>query len=301
MENLDKFKVTLPKNLIAINFEDIIDYMVPLILYGSMSSLVNIEDIKLQWIEEIEALPNDDNIEFKNMDHALLHHNRYFDSMLYFKGSEIDIEVLEKLDETLKFQRWEYSKSLFILYFYCMTRGKMDITQPIPRFLVMNYNITINTLTRIKNMLSSFEINSIEHKWIMSVRIRDLDSKVRNRLALGLAGYRYLSVIAENIPNKQNVNASALRARTLICEFVNKGYYWEVHPNLKDTVLVSITKSINKNAMTLMTELYTTELLNDFLRLKKVPIPVIADMSYTQYRTWPDNVFSRLTSLIEMN
>jgi len=187
------------------------------------------------------------------------------------------------------------------LFFWLLTRANIpDLTNPagqqIPAFLrtILGYT---GQPSQYINRVAGFDLNKIEHKWIDKINMPQLPSEVRNRFALGVAGYRAFAPFLYLNP-KAGADATAIQVANVVKAFASTGFFWEIHPIYRSTALIQATGSLNKELGNLALAAFdATELANLATNRIIFAVPT-ADPRHNRWRSWTAATFASATTPI---
>lgn len=242
---------------------------------------------------------------FTDVAKAIASGTRLFDAIAYFSipNDRRPLPVHEPLDPGHRDPTIdEIGAAIYFVYLYLLVRGSAppstagSDTVVIPKFL-SNIMALKEEAHVYAQRVASFDLSLLEHGWIKHIPVKRLDTKTRNRLSLGVAGYRIPSVLTFG-PYRQDANPEALRVTRVVVKFLEKGATWDVQSVTRSGAFSDTVKNFNQNCGNLLCEVYTTEQLKDFKKLGILfRLPEI-DPRFTNWRTWDDDTFASFTDYI---
>ncbi|KAI6249191.1 hypothetical protein HI914_02550 [Erysiphe necator] len=214
---------------------------------------------------------------------------KFFDAVVYIGMEEsrrpkaIKLELSATGDGPLSFPTYDDVSKLttyiFVVYFYIVIRAHPPSdngayqNQPMPKFITTVMNCR-ESIFEIANYLASFDLIKLNPVWVRYIPTTHISQEAMNRLGLGVAGYRLVSVFNIVEPDlytsktdEKNEYKQAQKPKYLdtaiavIRSFELAGYCWDFHPATRNPTIISKYGNINKNASNLMLEAYTTETL----------------------------------------
>jgi hypothetical protein len=137
------------------------------------------------------------------------------------------------------------AKMLFAAYFYILTQNRaINLVVTEANFMRTTIGMAADkTEIGIRLFESGFE--KIPHDWVRSIRIRDLQPESRNRLGLGIAGYRLLQAF-QSIEHVAEAPADAVSAWGAIRASVNRGYFYGFDAHFRNERFIQRFVSLNK-------------------------------------------------------
>ncbi|RKF60247.1 hypothetical protein OnM2_052075 [Erysiphe neolycopersici] len=239
---------------------------------------------------------------------------KFFDAIVYHGIDEerrpkpIEIQFEKADDGTIEIPTYDDMAKLttyiFVAYFFVVIRAHAPsdsgiyANQPMPNFIsnIMNCRATIS---EVSEYISSFDLIKLSPEWVKYIPTTCISQESVNRLGLGVAGYRLVSVfnvVEPDMYTDKAKNDEEYRyktkptyldtAVTIMRSFRQAGYCWDFHPATRSPDIMSKYGNINKNAGNLMLECYTKRTLKKLLEIKKLSVIPTFDYSHTEYRTW---------------
>ncbi|KAI6248217.1 hypothetical protein HI914_03085 [Erysiphe necator] len=264
--------------------------------------------------ESIDVHQNDDKTVPNTLLGLLANGTKFFDAVVYIgmeksrRPKAIKLELNSAGDGPLSFPTYDdfgkLTTYIFVVYFYIVIRAHPPSdngayqNQPIPKFITTVMNCR-ESIFEIANYLASFDLIKLNPIWVKHIPTKHISQEAMNRLGLGVAGYRLVSIFNIVEPDLYNSKSDAKNeykqtqkpryldtAIAVIKSFKTAGYCWEFHPATRNPTIISKYGNINKNASNLMLESYTTETLKKLLTIKKLAVMPVYDPFHTDYRTW---------------
>jgi hypothetical protein len=290
-------------NIIDVTNEHMLSSLNKLVKYGSRVLILTASQVRIHYQISIDGDVNRDTFQFNNLNSLLKHGNKLIDSIVYLFGNNknlIRITFLEVDNNIVVPTLLEYALSSFLLYFWLIVQGSPPKNNSfIPAIISKTFEIDRTRFNYIISLLSTFSLHAIDHKWVRFVDISNLGNEVRNRICLGMAGYRYIKAIALN-PPKKNLNIPKRYLFNIIFSLYSHGLRWELHPIFKsESSNASI--SMNKNLINFMLDIYSSDELVDMKAARMIPnINLSRSKADISYRTWILSMFNYVrTSIID--
>lgn len=263
------------------------------LVVGSKTNNLSIDDITM--VTRDSEVPS----KYDTVQDAIQHGTRLFDAMAYFSLPESSRPPISSVplpagenDPTLT----EIARSLLYYYFFLITRANIPGTktganvQPTPRFLTLTLGFTKDQ-TYYTQQLASFGLDKIDPRWIKHVTFDNLGTETKNRIGLGVAGYRLATMLFYDTHDKtygEDV-AAALRSVKVL---VDKGPVWEIHPITRSADFLFKVKNFNKNINNLLTFVYTEAMLQKMVTLMKLNSIPLFDAGFQEWKTWTLDSFA---------
>ncbi|RKF57809.1 hypothetical protein OnM2_071064 [Erysiphe neolycopersici] len=220
---------------------------------------------------------------------------KFFDAIVYLsidderKPKPVFLQFEKAGDGTIEIPTYDDMAKLttfiFVAYFYVVIRAHppsdsgVYATQPMPNFItnIMNFRSTIAEF----------------------IPTTSISQESVNRLGLGVAGYRLVSVFNVIEPDMYKDKAKGDEefryptkpkyidtAVEVMRSFRQAGYCWNFHPATRSPDIMSTYGNVNKNAGNLILECYTKKTLEKLKEIKKLSVIPQFDPAHTEYRTW---------------
>lgn len=127
--------------------------------------------------------------------------------------------------------------------------------------------------------VASFNLINLDYQWNKDVNPSMFHSRIRNRLAMGMARHRYIDIFKyfnapSNVTDEQKQICERLRKRAM------RGPFWDLHPLFKSQTVISNFGSLNKTLINFIFEIFSEIQVNEMKRCKYLPYP---DHRYTNY------------------
>lgn len=133
--------------------------------------------------------------------------------------------------------------------------------------------------------LASFELEDLDPSWVASIPLEGLGPETKNRIAVGIAGYRYIKIFGAIRPDNE-VPAALVGAHKLMFRLARQPESWDIHPSTRAAEVSSFVKSINKGASNMMLLLYKQETLRSWAKGKMIPVMPKPHSSETGFMSW---------------
>jgi len=137
---------------------------------------------------------------------------------------------------------------IFISFFYILTQNQaVGQIETGANFVRKTIGSTVS-VKDIDERLFEAGMVKIPHDWVRSIKISDLGQAARNRLALGIAGYRQLQLFFSISP-KDGTPDAYMRVWKVVTESVNRGYFFGFHTHFRNEDFIRTFKSLNKTLL----------------------------------------------------
>lgn len=239
--------------------------------------------------------------DFNNLEAALAAGMKPLDAVLYLSLRQTpNIKITHRQQNIARPDISAINKACFVAYFYLITRAYWPSTagnisgHPVPNYLKTLQLVTnfTDVMTKI-NMLTDNSSKVWQSTWIRYIKLDKFGQKSISRILLGVAGYRWIAVIALVEPDFTD-DPVALRARAAVKVLYKKGYDWGVHPLTRTEAMMAKTGSLNKNLNNLALRLYSSDTL-ERLKAQKVIYDYTPEIpGNTAWTTWSVITFDNL-------
>jgi len=178
--------------------------------------------------------------------------NTLFDSLIYL-ADPVGINVQTRLagNVGVPYTADEIAKALFVQWFFILTRGRVSnsagtqVGTDMPNFLRGVLQCQLSPL-EYANKLAKFDLAQINPGWVRYIRFGALGIETRNRLGLGLAGYRLLAPFKYLTP-KDNLPAHIVTALGVARSFATQPASWDIHPATRSPNILTTYGPLNAN------------------------------------------------------
>lgn len=269
------------------------------VITGSSPESLSVTDLK---IVSRSSTPPD---VFNSLIEAIQNGTRLFDALGYFSIAPEDRPKpsYEPADPNNPDPTPDaVASALYYVYCFLMFRGtppphiKVDKNFVIPNFLPGVANLKEEPYIYVRRV-ASFDLARMEHRWIKYIPIPKLNQTARNRLSLGVAGYREPSALLYAMLQK-DTDPLVVRATEAVRKFIQRGATWDVQSVTRTNKFLSVVKNFNKNCANLLALGCTTEELEKLRRNKIIFALPIYDDRYTNWRNWTDETFQPFDDFI---
>jgi len=137
-------------------------------------------------------------------------------------------------------------KTIFIVYLYGFIIGSVPTNDSyIPKIISDSFGTGLKPFTMAKTVFSC-NLAKLDLSWIKEFPLAQLPDKMKNRLALSSAGYRYLAAFVQVvlIPTTPE-NVKILQKD--VSQYLETGLFWDVHPIFKSSANITKYGSFNKS------------------------------------------------------
>ncbi|POS85043.1 hypothetical protein EPUL_002361 [Erysiphe pulchra] len=176
-----------------------------------------------------------------------------------------------------------------------------------PKFIITILNFQ-DSVTEIFEYLASFDVSKLNPAWVKLIKLNNISPEAVNRLGLGIAGYKLVSVfnIMEldiyDVQGNSTIKSGPRKRPYYLIDavlvaksFRIAGYCWDFNPATIDPNLIAKFRNINKNASNLLTEYFKPETLKHLLEIKKFAVLPTFEL---ECRTWNKPFIYKATSPI---
>lgn len=211
----------------------------------------------------------------------------YIATQLIREGHVVDAEICEDMQpkDVTKVQ-----KCLFYVYFNLVTRAKPFVgeNEGIPAYIKNHIGLDMNPKD-IEKYVTSNRIDTLDHRWIKSIKIEPLGSALSQRFSKGIAGSRHTSIFRD-YQWKAAINTKEVGICEILREIAVKGPFWEQHPFFTPDNLKGV--SISKNIENLICNVFDDETIKLMVKNKSLFKYPSNDQKYTAWRQWNSDTFS---------
>jgi hypothetical protein len=255
--------------------------------YGSKKGHVTIEELVI--VSDFNAIPE----RFEDVAEALKHGTKFFDACLYFTlpdNQRPTIRAMIDGEAPISREYAQIGEAIFVIYFYLITRARVparvgaDAAHPVPRFLSGVLSLT-KPMAHYLDLVAGFDISKMDHKWIKEVNMTELGDEMRNRMGLGVAGYRMFGPFKSYVP-KPGLPPNIMAAINVASTIARAPPDWNIHPITRNPNVLTNLGNLNQNLGNLMLEAFTADQLREMYDAKMIfQVPTKAP-SHIQYKTW---------------
>lgn len=274
-------------NEIAYNSEELAKALTDMVIYGSKKGVISKDDIS------VKRAPGSEEVAFGSVAEAVEAGNKFFDSILYMCIPEDERPIPEEHDAGVPIESYPASdigKAVFYLAFFLLTRGSVPSSNEtstgahVPAFL-QNILGLRRSPRYYADYLASFDLGKMEHSWIKYIDWRKIGPEAKNRLGLGLAGYRMFAPFKLYQPRAdmpQALQGPFEWARSVAMSDMD----WSIHSVTRDPNVLTRFGNLNKNLGNLMLEAFTAEQLAEMVAARVIFEIPRRDVRSGNYRNW---------------
>lgn len=289
---MDMTRETAEKNLnlAGVSVEQILKAVEHYVHLGSNSSNISWSDFQFRTFEGEPPESKDTVTDLVNKG------MRFIDAIYYqcaiSKGVEVVVTADIKKNENPV--SWvKIANALHAWYFSIITQGRA-VANGQCKFLkeVMGFG---SGWADAINGLCSASIEKVPKRWVKDVALDKLSEQSRNRLALGLAGHRYIASLKYIRPQdfKEGATQGAETVRRILA-WTKRSCWWDLHPSFRETSVISHFGSLNKAICELLLDSVKPEALE---RLARSKVLFEVPQSDPQYSNWHGAFSSNLPEL----
>jgi len=160
-------------------------------------------------------------------------------------------------------------RNLLLLYIYIMLRGSYpntdgrNINTDIPAFM-MNILGMKDSPTDLSKSLCSFRIEKVLIEWVKHVRLDQLAQPIRQRIALGLPGYRMMTPF-KLYECRPDVSEAVRRAYDWISKIARAPPDWSIFSATRSPQLIVKFGSLNRALGNLILKCFTNEQIDEMI------------------------------------
>lgn len=214
---------------------------------------------------------------------------------------------------------------VFSMYFYIMIRAHAPSSiadyklQPMPKFITSVLGVE-EAASSMAEYLASFPLQNLNLAWVKYIKTSTISQEAASRFGLGVAGYRIVSIFNSAEPDKYRTTFRKTKeekkkeleendgeplpdkeagrepledkpawldgAIAVARSFKDAGPCWDFHPATRSPNVLAKYGNINKNATNLLLAAYSPATIQKFVATKKLAIPPVEDVGYTEYKQW---------------
>lgn len=237
---------------------------------------------------------------------------KIMDALLYLSVPNEDRVDPGRVDiVAVEYSPDQIARDVFVLFFALLSQARA-ITDDLfmAAFLknVMGVNENASVIAR---RLASFNLQKMRHTWVKYIKIEGLGVEARNRLALGVAGYRMPSALIYTEPDAvfipssgvsavqfNRFNEIAIRVREVIKGWLNEGLHWYAHPLCRSADFISRLKSLNKACGDMLVFLFSDDTLTRMVQQKVIFAKPTADPRARNWIEWNEDTFDFISDPI---
>jgi hypothetical protein len=229
----------------------------------------------------------------KDVKEALQWGTKFFDAVYYFALSEaqrpavkVGIDGSKDIGESMLVVK----KRLLWTAIFLMLRGSypesqgMRIGSDIPAFLV-NICQMKESPADTANGLASFSLGAVNPRWIKKIDWSKFASPIRQRLALGLAGYRQLGPF-KLYDCRSDADQSVIDAFNWVRSITSRKLDYSILSATRDPALISRLGSWNKALGNLMLVCFTDAQLQEMVTNKIIFSIPVRDPRSDTWKSW---------------
>jgi len=174
------------------------------------------------------------------------------------------------------------AKYVFVAYFYILTQNRaVNLIEQDANFIRTTIGVSEDVKT-IGARLFETGMEKIPHDWIRAIKIKELQQESRNRLGLGIAGYRLMQAFL-SIDPKEGAPEPAKQAWTAIRDSVGRGYFYGFHTHFRDSSFITTFSSLNKTLNDLLATHGKPEEVQAAVARKVLAVMPNKDLRYSRY------------------
>lgn len=203
----------------------------------------------------------------------------------------------------------EWAQAVFFQYFMILVRGSPSdsdsavVGTSVPAIL-RNILSLDKTPKDYMDRCSTFNLNKVDSAWVKSIDITGLGVEVKNRLGLGVAGYRMFGPF-KFLPkppicddNHADSQPWAVQTYEVVMSFINAGASWDVHPATRDPQMLARYGPLNANLGNFMIDIFPRASLTAMKDARVIYEVPVRNPAVTNYRTWSLHFTPSVGSLI---
>lgn len=282
---IEQAKAGLESTAIVLNEEDLARAISDLIADVGALRLVTKADLHV-YAPNLIALP-------QTIKETMKYGTKIFDAIYYFALPEDERPpVLQGTDLGGELDNFilQSKKCLLWMAMFLMLRGSYPSSASsvsgadIPAFLIQTAGMNVSP-KEVSDQLASFNLVNIPTGWIKFIDWSTLAPEIRQRFALGLAGYRLMGPF-KVYPCRQDASPEVKNAYNWVREIATKPFDYKILSATRDPMLIARLGSWNKALGNLILLCFTNEQVNEMVATKILFQKPTRDARSDTWRTW---------------
>lgn len=229
----------------------------------------------------------------KDVTEAMRYGTCFFDALFYFacdesmrppikEGNDDGADLAANLSSAKDYLFWS---AVFIMLRGSWPAGEgTEVGKDIPSFLANICGMKVSG-DSIRAELASFPLEKVGTEWVKHVHWQAMSPKLRQRFALGLAGYRALGPF-RLLECRNDASVEVKAAFEWVREILNKPADWSIVSATRDPALISRLGAWNATLGNLSLLCFTPEELQMLARQKIIFKVPVRDPRADSWRSW---------------
>lgn len=217
--------------------------------------------------------------------------NALFDSLIYLANPNAIDLIQRPPDEQIPAVTPDaVARAVFVQFFFILTRGSPSnsagttMGTDVPAFL-RNILSATQSPRYYAQMLATFNLVMVDPAWVRHINLQGVGTEARNRLGLGVAGYRALSPF-RFLRRPANIPGDLVRPYEVAVSMATSAASWDFHPATRNPDLLTRYGPINANAFNLALDLWTNDELQVLVDSRILFAMPVRNPGVTNYRGW---------------
>lgn len=254
---------------------------------GSIKNNVSVSDLLI--VSDQDTIPS----EFRDIIEALAHGTRLFDALYYFslpKGQRPVISAAMRNDIPSSRQHDVIARAVFFQMFMVLTRGSPSMSDTssaegmVPKFLSSTMSLS-DTPKNYASLICSFDLGLVDFRFIKQIDFSKLSAISRNRLSLGVAGYRNIAPFALFSP-RSDASEDAKNAHEVVAKLARSPADWSIHPVTRSDAVTAYYGALNSTLCDLMVACFSKDQLTTMLNNKMIYSMPRSNPRATRWHGW---------------
>lgn len=212
------------------------------------------------------------------------------------------VDTAPDLGEVVSTSHADLARAVFYVYMFIMIRGRAPLaTDSVSVGSAPGFLTSVMKLQDRPDMyatrIASFDINKLDYAWIKCVHIPALQPKVRNRLALGIAGYRAIAAV-KMVRKKDGLSQAQQDAVSHVVRFFDRGIVWDCVAVTRSELFIQRFGNFNGCLYNLLHEICADGEVERLKKNKIIPEAVEDNMRHTGWTSWTWSMFDDLRDFV---
>lgn len=177
-------------------------------------------------------------------------------------------------------------RTMVLLVCYILLRGEYPNESSNVPSLLIGFGVNPATFPKECASICSIALSRIPVGWVRRVDLLQLPLKLRNRLALGMPGYRLINVLRSTDPDSPE-DIYHIFIKWVRDNFV--GLHWDVVTFTRSDSFLKNYPNFSKNLLSFMKGAYSDETLEKLVKLKFIHQKPELDTRYDSWKHWSTN------------
>lgn len=206
-----------------------------------------------------------------------------FAALIYVNSTDRSNFSYQSVKPTLGFWTADtVAKYVFTAYFYILTQNRaVNLITEGANFIRTTIGVS-DDVKAIGARLFETGMEKIPHDWIRAIKIKELQQESRNRLGLGIAGYRLMQAFL-SIDPVADAPTEVTEAWKNIRDSVGRGYFYGFHTHFRSAQFITTFSSLNKTLSDLLAKWGKPEEVAAAKDRKVLAVMPTRDLRYSRY------------------